>query len=292
MQYHIKKCKNLKLLEREVKCLELLRDRGYAHIVRLICPNIFVDPDLQKYIYLEKASLDLFDYIKNDVVKPTPDECMEVSLNLLVAVRDLHVLGYAHMDIKPENILLFIDPNSKNKMKLKLCDIPQLTSIHHSKFHLIGTRGYMAPEMCVVEREDIHNVATKIDPIKIDAWSSGVTIYNLFLNHMPFNYANDRDWFFQKFSREQKVKRKASIFPSDLSLQQRIDVVLHKSLLCISPNERYDMHQALNLFNAIRASWPDFETHTATNSSSETSMYNTLLRQMQEFPCLQEWDTW
>ena len=76
-----------------------------------------------------------------------------------------------HRDIKPENILL-----SKN-YDIKLCDFGW-SILHHNQTRetFCGTFEYMAPE--ILENKPYDE--------KVDIWSLGILLYELFHNRSPF----------------------------------------------------------------------------------------------------------
>lgn len=108
---------------------------------------------------------------------------------LINAVSSLHSsAGFAHMDIKLENILISNDGN------LKLCDFGLSTSTDSLISRILGTKAYMAPE--------IHNSRTKACNAKLtDIFSLGVLFYILAFGAPPFHNAQMSDVYFNFLKR-------------------------------------------------------------------------------------------
>lgn len=93
------------------------------------------------------------------------------------AVQYIHQSGYLHRDIKPENILL-----DKN-LQVKLCDFGWSCVYNPKKERksLCGTNEYMAPEIFQSLNQNK----------KIDVWSLGILLYELFHGRLPFENFED-----------------------------------------------------------------------------------------------------
>ncbi|VDP41255.1 unnamed protein product [Schistosoma mattheei] len=104
---------------------------------------------------------------------------------ILVALRYLHLRSIVHCDLKPENVLLAIPPNTDvNNMglpevsqsvaqqfpQIKLCDFGFARIIGDKSFRrsLVGTPAYLAPE--VLKNRGYNR--------GIDMWSVGVILYD------------------------------------------------------------------------------------------------------------------
>jgi serine/threonine protein kinase len=96
----------------------------------------------------------------------------ELCHQTVVAVRACHHQGIAHLDIKPQNIL--IDKYGR----AKLTDFGFSHATRKSNYtHSRGTFRYMAPEVIM---------GHKFNPLKADIWSLGLTIHFLFARNLPW----------------------------------------------------------------------------------------------------------
>lgn len=106
----------------------------------------------------------VMEYVDGDRLE---DECPR-DLRMIVAIfmkvaeglQALHQLGYAHADIKPNNILL-------TKSGLKIIDFGQSCPLGHVKERVQGTPDYIAPEQ--VQRREIDQ--------RTDVYNLGATMY-------------------------------------------------------------------------------------------------------------------
>lgn len=101
-------------------------------------------------------------------------ESCKLFRELISAVEYLHEIGCAHRDIKPSNILIDEDKN------LKLIDFG-LGNLYTEEEKLktsCGSPCYAAPEII---NGELYN------PITVDVWSSGITLYAMLCGFLPFD---------------------------------------------------------------------------------------------------------
>lgn len=96
------------------------------------------------------------------------------AIQLVNALAHLHYKGFAHMDIKLENILL------DEKYNAKIADFGTCVRTENGMTNRkCGTKQYMAPE--ILEKD----TSQSFDAFKADAYSLGVTIYYMLTGEFP-----------------------------------------------------------------------------------------------------------
>jgi len=158
---------------------------------------------------------------------------MEVSKNLFVqvcrAVSELHLkTGYAHMDIKPDNMLI------GNDFKVKLCDLGLAKPLLGFQNDKEGTDDYMAPELLEIGPGGY-------DPLKADLFALGVSLFVLNFSLPPWKKAKmNSDRLFTKFHSERKLFMRTH--PGLKNFQEHeVDpelMDLISTLCAVNPNDR------------------------------------------------------
>ena len=93
---------------------------------------------------------DMFDIVKSSGGFKDVMLVRYLITQILNAVSHLNKVGYTHLDLKLDNILI------GNDFKLKLCDLGFARKIDKQLFKKYGTEGYMAPEVITKERYDAY----------------------------------------------------------------------------------------------------------------------------------------
>ncbi len=144
-----------------------------------------------------------------------------ISIELLRAVKDLHVLGIAHLDIKPENILITRDG------KVKLCDLgaSRILTLEPDTVTQFSI-GYAAPEVLKGKAR-----------LESDIYSLGCVFYEMLTGINP-----------------QVYKLKGSIIPSITDtrgdVSQELDYII---LRCLSddPSQRPSIDEILRIMDRL-----------------------------------------
>jgi eukaryotic-like serine/threonine-protein kinase len=101
------------------------------------------------------------------------EQTLPLALQLSSALHYMHQRGWAHLDVKPRNIIMSSTPKLIDlSVALRFEDARQVTSP-------VGTDAYMAPEQCDPARFD------EIGPAS-DSWGLGVTLYEALAGERPF----------------------------------------------------------------------------------------------------------
>ena len=98
-----------------------------------------------------------------------------VVISLLAAANHLQRNNLSHGDIKPENLLIFLDG------AVKLADFGALQPASAPSGAIAGTVGYQSPELAraVVQAERQQPVRFQYIPEKADSWAVGITLFVL-----------------------------------------------------------------------------------------------------------------
>jgi serine/threonine protein kinase len=101
------------------------------------------------------------------------EQLLPLALQLCSALHYMHGRGWAHLDVKPRNIIMSSTP--------KLIDLSVALRFEDARraASQIGTDAYMAPEQCDPDRFG------QIGPTS-DSWGLGVTLYEALAAEYPF----------------------------------------------------------------------------------------------------------
>lgn len=128
--------------------------------------NWFTSPKLRKYLAdAEKGDFRLM---------------LRASLQLARSIRRLHSAGLAHSDLSSNNVL--VDPSRGESVVI---DIDSLVVPKMYAPEVIGTRGYIAPEVLETMELDKDDPARKLPRIETDLHSMAVLIYEYLLMRHP-----------------------------------------------------------------------------------------------------------
>ena len=105
---------------------------------------------------------------------------------LVEALDYLHGQNFAHRDLKPENIL--IDSN----WEIKVIDFAFAVRLGHLETALVGTPGYLAPEMYLKKG---------YSPEKVDIFAAGVILFIMVRGIPPFNDTSSNDPHYSVFAK-------------------------------------------------------------------------------------------
>lgn len=156
--------------------IEIQSNLRHPNILRLY--GHFYD-DEKIYLILEYAPKgELFRYINKNVLSETT--CSTMFLQVVDAIIYCHSKKVIHRDIKPENILIGLNG------EMKLGDFGWSKHSPSSRRQtLCGTPDYLAPEIVDGQTYDE----------KVDVWSLGILLYELFTGRTPFEAADQEAVF-------------------------------------------------------------------------------------------------
>lgn len=163
-------------LPRELKALQKLKHKYIIYTYKpILLDSIF-------YLFMEKAEGgDLFDMLWEHTQGLSEARAKTLYLGVAKALQYIHQMGFAHRDIKCENVLLV----DSNKTIAKLTDFGAATACYEPRtgrrrlcVDSIGTAGYAAPEILLGQ---------PYDAMKSDVFALGVVLYRMVNYHLPFS---------------------------------------------------------------------------------------------------------
>lgn len=186
--------RNLYVAMKVARCLPVIKDQAEIEIENLekICDS---DPDDSKCcirfrqcfdfrghicICFELLSISLYQFLREGGFQGIAKGILRrIALQILIALRHIHNLGFIHCDVKPENILL----KSENKSSIKLIDFGSATYKCAAYTSYIQSRYYRAPE--IILGCGYSN--------KIDIWSFGCVLFELYCGYPLFTGQSEVD---------------------------------------------------------------------------------------------------
>lgn len=196
------------------------------HIVKLY--EVFETPT-EMILILEMANGGELQRVIDDEEAIDEKLVKQMIRQILEGLVQLHDNDIAHLDIKPQNLLLTEPfPNGD----VKLCDfgMSRRLSKHCEIREICGTPDYVAPEIL------------RYDPISLatDMWSLGILTYVLLTGYSPFGSENRQQTFCN-------ITQATLDFPSEIFYKISEDAVdFMQKLIVREPSERLTSHQARN----------------------------------------------
>ena len=166
------------------------------------------------------AGMDLTEKYVPHLIQPHVFRCIKS------AVDYLHSIGIAHLDLKPDNIIL------NDKWQVKLIDFGFASC--KNPIHSLGSPGYAAPELLESNKEEK-------DRFMCDLWSLGMTIISIHTRLLIFKFANTKLCRRYKLFSERLISTDASTALQSIHPQIKIAKYLQPTingLIVICPNER------------------------------------------------------
>ncbi|KAG9146611.1 hypothetical protein Leryth_014630 [Lithospermum erythrorhizon] len=189
---------------------KVYEDDNYLHLIMDLC-----------------SGEDLFDIISRKGYF-SENEAAHIFTQLMAAIAHCHIMGVAHRDIKPDNVLF----DSHNRVKLADFGSAEWFGVGDERVKMegiVGTPYYVAPEV-LMGRE--YNE-------KVDVWSAGVILY-IMLSGVPPFYGDSAEEIFEA------VVRGNLRFPSKCfrSVSSQAKDLLRK-MICKDVSRRLSAEQVL-----------------------------------------------
>ena len=163
------------------------------HLIRVLGGNVLVQPWFLVLELLAGESARL--RLTRGGVLPPP-AVVAVGRQVASALAALHRAGFAHADVKPENVRL-VSPGKAKLLDLGFAHKAGENQSMHDSGQILGTPNYVAPEMCVNPPQD--------GP-RADVFALGVTLFELLAGTLPYPVEEVDD----------VLRRRATARPADL----------------------------------------------------------------------------
>lgn len=183
------------LLLRESQVLAKLHHPTIVHII----PQQFG----RNVAYVAKTDDDAPYYAMEYITGPTLDQCtkqiakrfpfewaIELFYQIVIGVHYMHQLGYAHCDLKPQNIMLRREPEVHQMPQPVLIDFGAVSPVRLMSELAVSIR-YAPPEaLKALDRPDMPEYKD-IRADKVDIWGLGVILYEIVTGQPLFNQRNE-----------------------------------------------------------------------------------------------------
>lgn len=213
------------------------------------------------YIITELMDGDIYNLITKKIKGPLDNGILiNGILHLLTGLNDIHKRGFAHQDIKPENILY-----KDNGNILKITDLGMLCTRsghkHITNCKVTGSLLYIAPDIAAgMPKSPISLKQAQ----KGDIWALGLVFFEMAHGHTAL--LNDEKLY--------RLKDVAMTQQSDVDTKKHsIDFIntLIEKMIRVNPNERATSQEALNFFKAsldYKLNYPQLDVDGASSAAN------------------------
>jgi eukaryotic-like serine/threonine-protein kinase len=181
--------------------------------------------------YLCGGTLD--DYLRQ-VGRVSVPEAAAIGLQVARGLDHMHQRGYAHNDLKLENIVFRQPVVAGEPFVAVLIDFGIATRVHQPN---AGSLYIMPPEQLARAKLDSPpEVADILDRTKIDVWGLGVVLYRMLGGQLPFSGRNER-------SLTQRIynSRPTSLCHLDGTIPSEMDELIIDGCLAKNPDHRLNL---------------------------------------------------
>ena len=162
----------LKQIEREIELSDLCKSE---HILKVYKKRESQNAILLEYEHFE---INMAKYLENGELSNEKELFKKIIREIVNALKVLYNKKVIHRDIKPSNIFLINSDKDSKDYIIKLGNFSSSILLKENDNKQIGTITYTPPEM-------FKNMEYNE---KVDLWSLGVTLYQLYMGHSPYGY--------------------------------------------------------------------------------------------------------
>lgn len=211
-----------------------------AHIVQ----------DLDHYLLFKRYQTNFAEYLETLKTKGSIDELLHLKYfsGIVSAIEELHSLEYAHLDIKPANIMKYgdeikmIDFGSATKMPIEI-KTPADHHKHKEDAEELCSMMYRAPELFNCEIGSALTTA-------VDVWALGVCLFEFIYLENPFNKIYEQGGSIALATQNPHMIKWAE---DKLISQKTIDLI--KSILIVNAKERPTITEIRTKVDEILDNW-------------------------------------
>lgn len=230
------------LLRHEVNILQTLRHPAIVRIFPLRIDNRVtytarstMQVERPWYFAMEYITGDSLDQYLKQIGRFPLSWLIELFYQLVVTVDFIHAAGYAHCDLKPQNIMFRQEPQRQQIPTPILIDFGSATELKRGVYHLAASIRYSPPEVILaLDRKDIPARALLTHPQKIDIWALGAILFEVVTGRPLINQQRKDEittTILQGHLDEMRTHRP--------EVHRSLDTLLHK-MLHRQPTERPD----------------------------------------------------
>jgi serine/threonine protein kinase len=179
--------KELTQLAREIR---VLKSNFHRNVVG--CKEI-IHAAKHLYLVMDLSYCDLFDYTREHRGFMTDPAYREIITGLLEGLECLHDHGIAHLDLKPENVLIArkVPPEKLTSQDIRICDFGLCQVAENPRDEIkvtciLGTPGFISPELMLLNSKEGEQYE---EGRMADMWGVGIIMLEL-LEGLPNNWFN------------------------------------------------------------------------------------------------------
>lgn len=192
------------------------------------------------------AGGDLWDYQRSSSFQNIPlKDKLKILIHVASGLEWGHRRGVLHLDVKPQNVLMYFDEKTGGFINAKLCDFG-LAGLNKDQAHVQGTPRYMSPEQ-FNEGDELTSAS--------DIYSLGVLAYEVVTGRYPYQLPPASEPLLASFANIHKQSEPERRLLQELGLPQLESLILRMTSKqpLDRPSAADVVHQLGRIRNAIAA---------------------------------------